>query len=216
MKHYVKAALVAAGMALLSGQASAATLGLTTETPHLSSSMAVIDYVEFGFDGDLSTFGAEVDFTSGVSPSGATKIGFGIGFSLADPPIGATGGFDILDEDGLFLSGDLLALGFTEDTIELQFGNLSGSGVEYFGSSVLALISFDDSLGTDPFAVLPDGASLGASIMISNVSSSTVAPIPLPAGLPLLLTSIGGTILLRRRKAYAAEKHEFQHPFYRS
>lgn len=199
MKHYITAAVLAAGMALGAGQAVAATLGLTTEAPILSSSTAFIDYLEFAPDGDLSTFGAEVDFTDGVSPNGFTEIGFGIGFSLADPTTGLSGGFDIFDEDGFFLGGDLFAVGFIEDVIELQFNNLSGSGAGSFGTSVLALITFDDPLGANPFASLFDGDSLGASITISDVASSTVAPIPVPAGLPLLLTGLGGIVLLRRR-----------------
>lgn len=45
-------------------------------------------------------------------------------------------------------------MGFTEDVIELQFGNLSGSGAGSFGASVLALISFDDPLGANPFRTI--------------------------------------------------------------
>jgi len=186
---------------VVGGTSSAATLGLTTEAPSLSSSTAFIDYFEFAPDGDLSNFGAEVDFIDGVSPVGFTEIGFGIGYSLSDPTGDFNGGFDIFDEDGEFLAGDLLAVGFTEDVIELQFGNLSGSGTGSFGSSVLALISLDDPLGTNPFSLLVDGDSLGASISFSSVADTSVAPIPLPAGLPLLLTSLGGIALLRRRKA---------------
>jgi hypothetical protein len=166
----------------------------------LSSSTAFIDYLEFAPDGDLSTFGAQVDFTDGVSPTGFTEIGFGIGFLLADPTTGATGGFDIFDEDGLFLDGELLAVGFTEDVIGLQFGNLGGSNASSFGSSVLASIAFDDALGANPFDGFVDGEYYGASITTSNVADATVAPVPLPAGLPLLLTSLGGIVLLRRRR----------------
>ena len=199
MKHYFATALMAAGVPLGAGQAVAATLGLTTEAPTRSSSMAFIDYLEFGTDGDLSTFGAEVDATDGVSPVGFTEIGFGIGFSLADPTTGATGGFDVFDEDGLFLAGDVLAVGFTEDVIELQFGNLNGSGVGSFGSSVLAQIAFDDPIGANPFESFVDGEFYSASITISSVGDDSVAPIPLPAGLPLLLVGMGGMALLRRR-----------------
>jgi hypothetical protein len=200
MKHFITAAMVAAGTVLGAGQATAATLGLTTEAPSLSASEAFIDYFEFGTDGDLSTFGAEVDATDGVSPAGFTEIGFGIGFGFADPTNGATGGFDVFDEDGLYLTGDLLAVGFDEDVIELQFGNLSGSGAGFFGSSVLALIAFDDPLGANPFASLVDGDSLGASVTISNVAD--VAPIPLPASVLFLLGGLAsiGAVGARRRR----------------
>ncbi|SFR06274.1 VPLPA-CTERM sorting domain-containing protein [Poseidonocella sedimentorum] len=197
MKHSITAAIMAAGLAFGAGGAFAATLGLTTAAPSLSSSTGLISYFDVDPDGDLSTGGAEVDATDGVSPSGFTEIGFGVGFSLADPTTGLTGGFDVFDDDGLFLGGDLFAVGFTEDVIELHFNNLSGSGASAFGTSVLALIVFDDPLGANPFAALLDGDELGASITISDV----VAPIPLPAGLPLLLAGLLGLGLVRRSGA---------------
>lgn len=195
MKHYITATVLAAGMALGAGQAVAASLGLTTEAPNLSSSTAIIDYLEFAPDGDLSTFGAEVDFTDGVSPNGFTEVGFGIGFSLADPTTGLSGGFDIFDEDGFLLGGDLFAVGISEDVIELQFNNLSGSASGFFGNSVLTLISLEDALGLDPFASLEDGTTYEASISISNV-----APIPLPTALTLLLSGLGALAFLTRKQ----------------
>lgn len=188
------------GLAAVFGSMSAATtLGLTTEAPSLTSNTAFIDFLDFDPDGDLSTFGAEVDATDGVAPVGFTEIGFGIGYSLSDPTGDFSGGFDIFDEDGEFLAGDLLAVGFTEDVIEFQFGNLTGSGAGDFGASVLALIAFDDPLGLNPFESFFDGDSLGASITISSVVDTSPAPIPLPAGLPLILTGLGGLLVLRRK-----------------
>lgn len=178
------------------GAATAATLGLTTSTPTLESSFAFVDFLDLSPDGELSSFGAEVDFTDGASPTGFTTIDFAIGYALADPTTGLSGFLDVSDEDGQFLVGDLLAVGFTEDIIELQFGNLTGSGASLFSSSVLALIAFDDPLGANPFASFVDGDSYIASISISNV-----ALIPLPAGLPLLAGGLGALMVLRRRKA---------------
>lgn len=181
------------------GAVSSATLGLSFGEPSLSSSTAFVDYLAFGPDGDLSTFGAEVDVSNGVSPTGFTEIGFGLGFSLADPTNDFSGGFDIFDDVGEFLAGDLFAVGFTEDVIELQFSNLSGSGANEFGSSVLAFVSFEDPLGENPFSSLFDGDSLGASISFASVIDTTVAPIPLPGGLPLLLAGIGAFTMVRKR-----------------
>ncbi len=180
---------------------AAATLGLTTGAPSFSSSTAFIDFLDFDPDGDLSTFGVEVVATDGVTPVGLTEIGFGIGYSLADPTGDFSGGFDIFDEDGEFLAGDLLAVGFTEDVIEFEFGNLTGSGAGDFGASVLALIAFDDPLGMNPFNGFLDGDSLGASITVLNVVDTSVAPVPLPAGLPLLLGGIGILAIARNRKS---------------
>lgn len=191
----------ALGLAAAFGSMSAAaTLGLTTEAPSLSSSTAFIDFFDIDPDGDLSTFGAEVDTTDGVTPVGFTEIGFGVGYALTDPTGDFSGGFDIFDEVGEFLAGDLVAVGFTDNVIEFQFGNLTGSGARDFGSSLLALITFDDPLGANPFDNFFDGDSLGATITISSVLDTSVAPIPLPAGLPLLLGGMGVLALARRRR----------------
>lgn len=202
MKHHVIAVLLAIGALCAAGPASSATLGLLTGAPNLSASQASIDFL---FDdpfvpvnGDLSAFGAEVDSTNGVSVSGIAEIGFGVSYALSDPTTDLTGGFDVFDANGLVLGGDLFAVGFTEDVIELQFTNLSGSAAGSFGSSVLMVIAFEDpfdELGTNPFDDLVDGLFYDASITIS-----TVVPIPLPAGLPLLLTGLVCTALIARRR----------------
>lgn len=158
---------------LLSTQltATAASLGLTTGNPTLGSSFAFVDYLEFGGDGDLSSFFNPIDSSSGVTPVGFADLTFGVGFSLATPTLGATGFFDIFDNNGLFLGGDLLAVGFTQDVVELQFDNLIGSAAGSFGNSVLALVSFNDPLGSNPFNSFVDGDFYTASISISNVVS---------------------------------------------
>lgn len=203
MKHLIAAVSLATGLALSAGMVSAATLGLTTDAPSLSASAAFIDYFDFGPDAELLTDVPEVDGVDGVSPNGFTTVDFVVGFSTADPSDTsdfAFGGFlDVSDDDGQFLVGDLFAIGYTEDAIELQFNNLSGSGAGSFGSTVLALVAFDDPLGANPFASLFDGDSLAASITVSNVADVSMAPIPLPAGMPLLIAGLGGLALLRRR-----------------
>lgn len=177
----------------------AATLGLITGSPSLVSDFAFIDYLEFGPDGDLSTFGAEIDDSRDVAPVGFAELGFGIGFSLADPESDASGGFDVYDDNGLFLGGDLLAVGFTEDVIELQFDNIVGAAAASFGSSVLATINFDDPLGDNPFAAFFDGDFYLASIEIASVQSEVVNPIPLPSSMLFLASGLLGAAALRRR-----------------
>ena len=167
----------------------AGSLGLDAETPVVESSAAVLDYFEFGGDGDLSTFGAVVDFVDGVSPNGLTEIGFGVGFDLLDPTVGATGGFDVVDEDGLLLGGDLTSVGFFEDVIEFVFSNLSGSAAGDFGTSVLAVVAFADALGPDPFSSLIDGQSYLASVSISRIAED--ATVPAPSALLLVLSALG-------------------------
>lgn len=192
MKNKIFSAVLLTGSLVLAvpTQGFAASLGLTTAAPTIEASSASIAYLKFGSDGDLSTFDATVDLTNGVSPAAPASIGFGVGFSLADPTVGATGGFDIFDANGSFLGGDLMAVGFLEDVIELQFGNLVGAGAGSFGASVLARIAFADPLGANPFASLVDGSSYAASITLSNIAA--VRSVPVPATLPLLLTALIG------------------------
>ncbi|MCQ8129626.1 PEP-CTERM sorting domain-containing protein [Methylomonas rivi] len=176
---------------------SAATLGLTTSDPILGVSSTFFDYFEFAPDGDLSTFLADVDSASGISTTGFTTLDLGIGFSLADPTTGATGGFGIYDDTGLFLSGDLLAVGFTENIIELQFNNLTGTGAGSFGTSILALINFDDPLGPEPFAGLVDGSFYSSSVSVANVQDP--ATVPVPPTLLLLASGLFGMGWAKKR-----------------
>jgi hypothetical protein len=103
------------------------------------------------------------------------------------------------------------------------------SGEFYFGIDMRPLSSIDlYSSTTTLFDALGDGdmfdindfgfislvvnyvnqPALGATIMRANnfsrfdvsVSATSMSPVPLPAGLPLLLAGIGGMALLRRRQ----------------
>ena len=187
MKHIVVGALFVLG-SLLAGKGSAATLGLTTGDPTVTASGATVDYLEF-VGGNLSTFAA-IDTTSGISLGAFPQLSFGVGFDLLDPTTGLSGGFGINDVSGQVLTGDLIAVGFTDSVIELQFGNLMGSAVGDFGASVLATVSFSDALGPNPFSSLVNFTRYGASITIANVQSDPISPIPLPAGIWLLLAGI--------------------------
>ncbi len=175
--------------------ATATTLGLTTGNPTLESNFTIIDYLESGSDGDLSSFFNSIDSSNGVTPVAPTDLSFSAAFPLATPTIGATGFFDIFDDNGQFLAGDLFAVGFTEDVIELQFNNLIGSAAGSFGNSVLALVTFDDSLGANPFNSLTDGDFYTASVSISNVVSATVFE---PNILALFAIGFIGLLVYRR------------------
>jgi len=195
------AALLAGALACAAPiQGFAASLGLTTGSPTLEASLASVDYLVFDSDGDLSTSGAAVDSSVGVSPTGFTELGFGVGFSLTDPLSGFDGGFEVVDEDlidPLFLGGDLIAVGYTEDVFEFQFGNLVGSAAGDFGDSVLMVVTLFDSLGDNPFAGLSDGEFYDASIIVSSVVPS---PVPIPAALPLFLSALVGFGWLGRKQ----------------
>jgi len=183
---------------------TAASLGLTTQSPTLGSSFIFVDYFEFDGDGDLSSLFNSIDSSSGVTPIGITDFSFGIGFPLVTPTVGATGFFEILDDNGQFLGGDLLAVGFTEDVIELQFNNLIGSAASSFGNSVLALISFDDPLGPNPFNSFIDGDFYTAAVSISNVSPS--AQVPEPSMLSILILALFLMSITRTRGSWSLKR----------
>lgn len=210
MEKVMRSALILGCLSLwLPIHALGASLGLTTQAPTLTASTANIDYLEFGTEGDLSTFGTEIDAIDGISTNGVTELGFGFGFSLSDPTTGIAGGFDISDEDGLFLAGDILAVGFSEGIIELQFDTLSGAGAGNFGSSVLAVLTFNDPLGSNPFAALVDGESYMASITVSDVVGVNAGIDPPnvsePALWSLFLPSLLGMTWFGRRRRKASQ-----------
>lgn len=190
MKQIVFGAILAIGTMVSSGL-SAATLGLATENPTVSASLSTVDYFDDG-SGFIDMFViGDVDGETGVSVGPNPFLSFGLGFDLLDPVSIFLGGFGIDSDNGQFLSGDLLAVGFTENVIELQFGNLAGSGAGSFGSSILATLTSRD-FGTDPFGALAGGGFTTASVTVVSV-------VPLPAGIALLLSAIAGLAILRRR-----------------
>ena len=82
-----------------------------------------------------------------------------------------------------------------EATLSFVF-DITGSAASNFGSSLNLSFLFDDSI-TDPFGDLIDIYTT-ATMVISPVS---VTNVPLPAGLPLLVSGFGVIALLRRRRA---------------
>lgn len=136
-----------------------------------------------------------------LDPTGGTP--FGIFLSQNNQPGSpvsfAFGVSDTLTEEQvLFGSGAPFAFG-TEvdeagnDTIEIAYaaGDVSGSFAAAFPRGLL--ITLDGEFGTDPFgAAFFDGAA-----------SATFSPatIPLPAGLPFLLTGIAALAWVGRRRA---------------
>jgi len=177
----------------------AASLGLTTEDPTLEASSVYVDFNEFpGGFGDLVFFGAAIDYSSEASLSNLATIDFLGSFSLTDPTDLPFGYVDFFDGSlNNQLTGDLVDVGYTTDTIELLFSSLAGPAAGEFGTQILMSIFFDDQLGDNPFSALVDGESYMASISVSNVASTAVVPVPM--GLPLLLSAFIGLGWASRR-----------------
>lgn len=190
---------------LAAGLVGTYAIGSSVSAATLSASVADVEYAEpFVGEGELAIVLADVDGSTGAMPNGFATLDIVAGFGTADPTDSsdfAFGGFlDVSDDDGQFLVGDLSSISFGTDLIELSFNNLIGNAAGSFGSTVIATISFDDMPGADPFSAFVDGKIYGASVDIS----SAVAPVPLPAGLPLLIAGIGGLAVVRRKTKSAS------------
>jgi hypothetical protein len=193
------AAILTAAACAMTQTANAAPLDLETITPTFTAANSTVEFFEdfpsLG-EGELLAFGATITAADGVNPIAPATIDFTFGFPLTDPTDNPSGFFDVVD--GSFssvLSGDtVLALGFSENLVEVQFGNHTGSAGTDFNDSVLLSIAFADDLGADPFGALVGGGFYDATLTLANV-----AEVPAPAALPLLLTGLAGLALFRKR-----------------
>ena len=202
----MKISMFIAALAVLAStvSAGAAPLGLMTSAPTVGASGSV-DYFETGADGDLSMFGAPVFASSLTSLGAGALMGFGIAFDRSDPEADAAGGFQIFDDRGLYLAGDLVALGFrgfrTDDgLIELHFGGLFGRGVPEWTDTVLMNVIFDGA-GDLPFGSFFDGESYDAEIgLFAVVSDDPPSEVPVPASGWLLALALSALAASRRRQ----------------
>lgn len=186
MTRFALSAAVAATLAAAPAMSATVLLpGEVATTPMLSAPDARLDYQEFFGDGDVSGFGIAVDGVPG-------ELSFGIGWSIGDLSI-AFGGFAIDDIGTTVLQGDLTAVGFVGDTLEFRFESIAGSEAATFGDAILMELDMGTALPLG-LASLEDGTSYDASATLSRI-----APIPIPATLPLMAVALAGIAAARRR-----------------
>lgn len=188
MKNCI-AYIIAVALSLINGFASAETLNITKEGPRFYVNTAIIEFIEFGEDFDISSAGSIIDASFGVSLDGSSELGLGVAYLSSAPETSFSGGFDVLDAAGLFLSGELFEIGFANNELELLFGRLSGRMAGLFGDEVLMQIRFIDEVGADPFSAFSDGLSLTASIHVSKVAPDSTTTIPLIGSQYFLVTA---------------------------
>lgn len=142
----------------------------------------------FDFDTDDLSFGA-IDI-GGISAS------YGAGSGVFRPGL-EVGGFGEFD-DGLFqFTSEDISFLFSPTGLDLDDPGLAAGEMRTL-ADIIALEGMvnDDFQLADPFAAT---SSLLTGDVVVTRQDDQVAPIPLPAGLPLLLAGLGGLALIRRR-----------------
>jgi hypothetical protein len=191
-KTFAAAALLAG--AVLAAPASAASLGLTIDpTISISGSAQA--------ENDPSFIGFNVTSTGGLAGAGFGGDPAPLDLSLFDFAAGPVPGgaeFAVSDVAPVLTSAALIATAASsdaavdgDDVIELLFGSLGGSAAGAFGER--ALVTLVGEFGEDPFGI---GFAF-TPVAFSANPVTTPAPIPLPAGLPLILTGLGALGALR-------------------
>ncbi|MGC9419812.1 MAG: VPLPA-CTERM sorting domain-containing protein [Rhodovulum sp.] len=179
MSRIFKAGAVALAL-MAPGIAGAASLGLAT-TGETSLGSGTFDYDAL-FD-DISSF--DIAFVAGPEDG----AGAFLAFSPSDPTFGT---FDL---DTVFAG--IVASGFTDDLIELQLDPFASYG----DGALLTLSGFGFGAGENPFDAI--AAAGDATYFDVTVTLQAIAPVPLPAGLPLLAGGLLGFAMIARRKRAA-------------
>lgn len=169
-----------------------------------TSSTASTTTLSFNLDPGASISG--VDTTSGLEH----RFSFFVDFSVA-----VAGGSTRTLTDLTLGGGDLVAredafsnIGFADaintPSVELEIFEDTLTGSQTSETAMLVSLSSLDLFGTVEGNTFVDGATAGLSTFSLTFDLAGTAPppspIPLPAGLPLLLAGLGGLALLRRRK----------------
>ncbi|MEM6636562.1 MAG: VPLPA-CTERM sorting domain-containing protein [Pseudomonadota bacterium] len=213
------AAVVSSGSAIagpiydLSWNATVFTWTLDNNVPVLDSpgmEFSASGFVEFDEAGvaddtfdinDVIDFGLTVDGKEFVIDSTGTSFGGDLSFTYDFDDLGDNDVFEgVLNSDGSALISDIFLVANNDEYI---FGcnSFAGDCGITDGINILASPTFFPA--NDPATQNLPGAIYDTPLLARESFELTlreVAPIPVPAGLPLLLAGLGGFALLRRKK----------------
>jgi hypothetical protein len=153
----------------------------------------VSDVVDMAFSGPMEGFSLDAGFDGTPSVDFAAVVDtFGPGTSILDNLY-----FEVSDGVVLLSSDTVINVTYGASTLEILMGNLGGTAASAFGGFALLTIDLLSLPATaNPFENATSFESYEVAGLIESVS-----PIPLPAGLSLLLAGLGaaGALRLRRR-----------------
>lgn len=210
MKHYVLAAAVAAGLAAPAAAVTVSTLGdqNNSVTPWgLPDTTWYGQTVTFGTDVSLNNFtfrlddkGRAIGYTAHVYAwDGLAATGASL-FSASGSTIGVAGYNDYTTGTNALslLAGAYVLFWEATSTGSSFWASVEGDGT-YAGGGFVFLNHFGQYLVDDPWTQnwIGDGGDLAFAMDYDTA----VAPIPLPASLPLLGAGLAGLALLRRRRS---------------
>jgi len=197
---YVRSVIAAVAVSSLPAWASAATIDIDAAGYELAS----------GSDKSVSITADGLGFTGGSS------FASGVGFTAFDAPtFSVFSAFDVTSAgdyslafaaDSLFADTANASFGAVEvslmdGAIEVLFENFTGTGV-YAGVDALLVTYANANLTTDASGGLVDFVDLQEDTSTLRVQGlNEVAPIPLPAGLPLMLGGLACFAWFGRRKS---------------
>lgn len=195
MLNKMKTILAATALSVAASAGTAATLNLDTTDPILTASSVSVEFSEIGVFA-FSAFG-EIDGSAGIATDGLTELFLDAEVTSSDPFTADFGTLDVSDETDFVVLGDLVDFGFTDTSLEFLFDTFDGRFAADFGAQVLVEFTLARGSNLTFLSGLEDGDVVEGGLTLSAVD---LAPIPLPAGLPLLLAGLGGFWVLRRRQ----------------
>ena len=186
-------------LTLITGLTATSASASSLLPPLVVAPGADLTFTEIDPRAEIAIFGTvdRFDDVSGFTSASFTMI---FDYLLATPPSNAAGVFAIDDGSAFLLTGSIDAASLIGDTILLSLSGLDGSEKSVFSTPVFAEIVFDTLPGADLFGALTNANPYGVTVTIGAAGQSPVtAPIPLPAGLPLLASGIALFCWVSRR-----------------